>query len=198
LEEPPEFATIFLLTQNPSVLLPTIRSRCLHLRLAALPLPEIEQYLAKVRGPWKPQERALVARLCGGGLGRAAGFDLARYLEARRDALTMLESGLGSKDHTDLFRVTDAYRAGAEGKVRMEQLIRTLYLLLEDLLYVKSATTELLHNQDIRPELGKMAEQVDFAWIANTTQRLGELESGMRRNLLRSLALDSFAASLEV
>jgi DNA polymerase-3 subunit delta' len=42
-----------------------------------------------------------------------------------------------------------------------------------------------------------MAEQVDFDWIVAATQRLGELESGMRRNLLRSLALDSFAASLE-
>ncbi len=34
LEEPPEFATMFLLTDNPSALLPTIRSRCMHLRLA--------------------------------------------------------------------------------------------------------------------------------------------------------------------
>ena len=30
LEEPPEFATLFLLTDNPSALLPTIRSRCMH------------------------------------------------------------------------------------------------------------------------------------------------------------------------
>src|SRR5208283_5432173 len=42
LEEPPEFATLFLLTDNPSALLPTIRSRCMHLRLAPLSAPEVD------------------------------------------------------------------------------------------------------------------------------------------------------------
>ena len=36
LEEPPEFATIFLLTENPGELLPTIRSRSMIVTLAAL------------------------------------------------------------------------------------------------------------------------------------------------------------------
>jgi DNA polymerase-3 subunit delta' len=38
---------------------------------------------------------------------------------------------------------------------------------------------------------------VEFDWIATAAQRLGEVESGMRRNLLRSLSLDAFATSLE-
>ncbi len=208
LEEPPDFATIFLLTDNPSALLPTIRSRCMHVRLAPLTAREVEQYLASVRPEWKPRERALVARVCGGGLGRARSFNLAAYLAARQDALTLLgpalrtstRSGLGrteAGDHTDLFRVTDTYRSGAEGKAKTEQLIRTLYSLLEDMLFLKSDTTELVRNQDIQPELARMAESVDFAWIVVAVQRLGELESGMRRNLLRSLALDTFATSLE-
>ena len=46
LEEPPEFATLFLLTDNPAALLPTIRSRCMHLRLAPVAAAEVEQYLA--------------------------------------------------------------------------------------------------------------------------------------------------------
>src|SRR5579862_8706671 len=66
LEEPPDFATIFLLTDTPSALLPTIRSRCMHLRLSPLADAEVEQYLAEVRPEWKPRERMLVARVCGG------------------------------------------------------------------------------------------------------------------------------------
>jgi len=197
LEEPPEFATIFLLTDNPSALLPTMRSRCMQLRLAPLSSSEVEQYLAKHRSEWKPGERALVARVCGGGLGRARSFDLAAYLAARQDALAVLGPALGSKDHSDLFRVTDTYRSGAEGKTKTEQLIRTMYSLLEDMLLVKSGVAELVRNQDIKPALARMGEGVDFAWIVAAVQRLGEVESGMRRNLLRSLALDSFATSLE-
>jgi DNA polymerase III subunit delta' len=197
LEEPPEFATIFLLTDNPSALLPTIRSRCMHLRLAPVEAAEVGQYLAKTRPEWRPGERALVARVCGGGLGRARSFDLAAYLAARQDALALLGPAMGAREHGDLFRVTDTYRSGAEGKVKTEQLVRTLYSLLEDMLLLKSGTPELVRNQDIQPQLARMAEEVDFAWIVTAVQRLGELESGMRRNLLRSLALDTFATALE-
>src|SRR5712675_3626417 len=49
LEEPPEFATIFLLTSNPGELLPTIRSRSITFRLAPLPPAEVEKYLATER-----------------------------------------------------------------------------------------------------------------------------------------------------
>src|SRR5215469_9714794 len=97
LEEPPEFATIFLLTDNPSALLPTIRSRCMHLRLAPIPAAEVERYLAEVRPEWKAGERSVVARVCGGGLGRARSFDLAGYVAARQDALTLLGPAMGSK-----------------------------------------------------------------------------------------------------
>ncbi|MGO9519240.1 MAG: ATP-binding protein [Candidatus Korobacteraceae bacterium] len=197
LEEPPEFATLFLLTDNPSALLPTIRSRCMHLRLAPVPVAEVEQYLAQVRPEWKPRERALVARVCGGGLGRARSFDLAAYLAARQDALTLLGTAMGTQDYSALFRVTDTYRAGAEGKAKTEHLIRTLYSLLEDLLFLKSGTPEFVRNHDIEPELARMAAEADFPWIVSAAQRLGEVESGMRRNLLRSLSLDSFATSLE-
>jgi DNA polymerase-3 subunit delta' len=118
-------------------------------------------------------------------------------MAARQDALALLGPAMGSADHSALFRVTDAYRAGADGKAKTELLIRTLYSLLEDLLFLKSGTPELVRNQDLQAELEKMSSQVEFAWIVTATQRLGELESGMRRNLLRSLALDTFATSLE-
>src|SRR5437016_6805460 len=53
LEEPPEFATILLLTENPGELLPTIRSRSMVVTLAALSTEEIDQYLSKHRPEWK-------------------------------------------------------------------------------------------------------------------------------------------------
>src|SRR6202047_4567770 len=52
LEEPPDFATIFLLTENAGELLPTIRSRSMIVTLAALPAEEVEQYLANNRPDW--------------------------------------------------------------------------------------------------------------------------------------------------
>src|SRR3954452_11979360 len=60
LEEPPEFATIFLLTENGGELLPTIRSRSMMFTLCALSTDEIEKDLAKHHPEWKPSQVALV------------------------------------------------------------------------------------------------------------------------------------------
>jgi DNA polymerase-3 subunit delta' len=197
LEEPPDFATLFLLAENPGQLLPTIRSRCVTFQLAPLDVSEIERDLASFHPEWKPPQRALVARLSEGAVGRARSFDLAAYIAARQDALLLLTSAVNADDHSALFRVTETYRAGAEGRDKTDHLLRTLYSLLEDLLFVKSGTPELVRNSDIAAELKRLAAAIDFPWIAAASQRIGEVESGMRRNLLRSLSLDAMVASLE-
>jgi DNA polymerase-3 subunit delta' len=197
LEEPPEFATIFLLTENAGELLPTIRSRSMTISLAALAVEEIERYLAKHRPEWSPKQRALVARLSEGAVGRARTFDLAAYTAARTHALTILNSALRIGDHSELFKVTETYRAGAEGREKTDKLLRTLYGLLQDLMFLGAGTPELVRNTDIQTELTKLAGSADFEWITSATAGLAEVERGMRRNLLRSLSLDAFAAALE-
>src|ERR1700726_4656958 len=197
LEEPPEFATILLLTENPGELLPTIRSRSMVFQLGALSAEQIEQYLAKHRPECKGAERALVAGLCEGCVGRARSFDLAGYVAARAHALAILKSALGSGEHSELFKVTESYRPGAEGREKIEQLIRTLYSLLRDLMFLASEAPELVRNTDIQEDLKKLAHSADFGWIALASDRLAEVERGMRRNLLRSLSLDAFATELE-
>ncbi len=197
LEEPPEFATIFLLTENAGELLPTIRSRSMTFTLGALSGEDIEKDLEKHHPEWKAAQRALVARLCEGAVGRARSFDLESYIAARQHALAILHSALRGGEHSELFKVTESYRPGAEGRQKTEALIRTTYSLLQDLAFIDSGTPELVRNTDIAPELKRMAESVDFEWITNASDRLADVERGMRRNLLRSLSLDAFAAALE-
>ena len=197
LEEPPEFATLFLLTENPGQLLPTIRSRCITLTLNALTAEEVERDLETRRPQWSPKQRALVARLADGAIGRARSFDLEAYAAARADALTLLRSAISGGDHSALFKATETYRAGAEGQEKTQRLLRALYSLLQDLMFLTNRTPDLVRNTDIGAELKSLAAGVDFAWLAAASERLGEVESGMRRNLLRSLSLDSFATAIE-
>ena len=197
LEEPPEFATIFLLTENPGELLPTIRSRSMIVTLAALPAEEIERDLAQHKPEWTAKQRALAARLSNGAVGAARSFDLAGYIAARTQAMTILNTAVRGADHSELFKVTETYRAGAEGRDKIEKLLRTLYSLLQDLTFINSGTPELIRNTDMQSELKRLAESVDFDWITFAADRLNEVERGMRRNLLRSLSLDAFATALE-
>jgi DNA polymerase-3 subunit delta' len=197
LEEPPEFATIFLLTENVGELLPTLRSRSMIVSLSALPVEEIETYLAGHRPEWTSKQRSLVARLAEGAFGRGVAFDLLAYTAARAHALTILNSALRTGDHSELFKITETYRAGGDGRAKIENLLRTLYSLLQDLTFVNSGTPQFIRNTDIQPELQKLGDSANFEWITNAADRLAEVERGMRRNLLRSLSLDAFAVALE-
>ena len=193
LEEPPEFAYIFLLTRNPGELLPTIRSRCITFLLAPLRTDELEEVLSRKSPQLPSRQRGLIARLSNGACGRAQSFDLEARGALVEDALLLLSAA----DHSALFRATEGYRAGAEGAVKMQGLLRVLYTLLEDVMYLKSSAGSLVRNIDRMPQLESLANRVDFAWIGSAARQLAELESSMRRNPLRPLALDAFAASVE-
>ena len=197
LEEPPEHTTLVLLTENPQELLPTIRSRAVVHRLGALAASELETLLETRRPQLNPKDRALVARLAEGAVGRAVGFDLEKYLTGRKDALVMLHMALGGGEYSDLFRATEAYRAGADGQEKTVALLRALGSLVEDLLLIVAGTPALIRNIDLAQELARLAHGLTVEWIDGAARALGQVEQGMRRNLLRSLSLDAMATTLE-
>ena len=196
LEEPPTYVHILILAENLGELLPTIRSRCAVVRLGALPAEEIEALLTRLRPESNKTERALLARLSEGAVGRALGFNLAEYVTARADALIILRSAMQSGDHSVLFRMTETYRAGAEGQAKTIALLRALASVLEDILLLQGGAPDRVRNTDIRKELQQFADSIDFAWLEGAVRGLDAVQSGMRRNLLRSLSLDAFAAEL--
>jgi len=195
LEEPPAHTSLVLLTENLQELLPTIRSRAVVHRLGALPPAELESLLAARRPELKPKDRALAARLAEGAVGRALTIDLAAYLTSRQDALIVLRTALREPDYSQLFRATEAYRAGAEGQEKTVQLLRALGSLLEDLLLIHAGTPALIRNLDLAADLAVLAQGITVDWIDAAARRLVEVEQGMRRNLLRSLSLDAMAVS---
>ncbi len=196
LEEPPASAHIILLTENVSELLPTIRSRCAISRLGALPMEDMEALLVERRPEISTKERTLLARLSEGAAGRALQFDLAAYVTARTDALIFVRNAMQAGDHSPLFRMTETYRAGAEGQTKTTHLLRALASILEDILLLHSGA-ENIRNIDIAAELRQFAESFSFEWIEAAVHGLDGVQSGMRRNLLRNVSLDAYAVALE-
>jgi len=133
LEEPPEFATIFLLTENVGELLPTIRSRAMTFTLSALPVEEVEADLAKqhlavyLNGGWPvPVDSAQIERLWPVRVGRRAtetaftggeGVYEPRYA-SQRGALKPFEASAGS-DFEVLVRHKSGYHPSSRGSARV-------------------------------------------------------------------------------
>lgn len=196
LEEPPEHATILLLSNNPQELLPTIRSRTAAISLSSVEPHLLDALLAERRPELKAAERALVARLADGAPGAALGFALPEYLESRTQALLLLRNTQDEPDYSALFRMTETFRAGAEGQEKTAALLKSLHLLLRDVLVMKHGQAGLMRNIDLQKQLTTLAEGVSFNWIEQAVRSIDEVQTGMRRNLLRSLSLDAMAGAI--
>ncbi len=99
LEEPPRRALLVLIAHSPGRLLPTIRSRCRHLKLSPLSSAEIGSLIARYRPDLDDKAAATIADLADGSIGRAlelagsGGIDLHKTMTAmlaRRPGLDLL------------------------------------------------------------------------------------------------------------
>jgi DNA polymerase III subunit delta' len=142
-------------------------------------------------------------------VGRALSLDLETYLAGRQDALIILRTALrergavtgsfsGSQepDYSELFRVTETYRAGADGQEKTINLLRALGSLFEDLLMIVAGTPALVRNLDLAETLNRFADGLSVDWIDGAARALVQVEQGMRRNLLRSLSIDAMAVGI--
>jgi DNA polymerase-3 subunit delta' len=71
LEEPPARSLLILVADRPGALLPTIHSRCFLLRMPPLPTATIDRLLAETRPHIPATDRAILAELAEGSMGRA-------------------------------------------------------------------------------------------------------------------------------
>ena len=130
LEEGPEYAAFLLLAENPSGLLPTVRSRCEILRMTPLSVRECARELG-VRFPRKSgEELEKAARACQGFLGRAVeALDEsgASRAELEKEAAGLADA-LENAEEAELFEALTALDRGSR-----DELITLLEVLSEDL-----------------------------------------------------------------
>jgi DNA polymerase III subunit delta' len=150
LEEPPADTTLVLTAAEPDVLLPTIRSRLLTLRLRPLADDDVARYLVQHAG-LDAAAAARAARLGQGAIGRALAF-------ARRDgqdapleqiriaARDLLGAALQADPGTRLAAALAASPAGARGT--FSDTLEFLTVWLRDLAAAATGAEEVLVNAD--------------------------------------------------
>jgi len=184
LEEPPDGTTLFLLTTRPNDLLPTIRSRCFHLRLPAASAPLTDEDWRN----WRTDYAAWLTRLTSGekippgdlvltayGLGARFEAALQRLAEAEWEkAKTELSAGLDDEEIT-------AAQAGLHKGLRASLLVE-----------IEQATRDFALGSVSHPALATRAARLGRA-IADLEKISGLLEVNLKEDaaleyfLLRSL-----------
>jgi len=130
LEEPIDGTVFLLVTDSPSLLLPTIVSRCRRLNLHAWPDETIRALLQK-RGI-AASTQAGVLRSCGGSIGRALEIasDTA-YWETRTQVMTDF---LALSGRSEIMKVSGKYK---DAKNKHEELLDTVEELIHTLMLVR-------------------------------------------------------------
>jgi DNA polymerase III subunit delta' len=162
LEEPPPDATIMLTAEDPTAILPTLRSRMLPVRLRPLEESVVARFLVDARGV-APPAAAVAARLAEGSIGRAlaflpAGKEPGPLEEVRQKAWALLETTLAP---SPLPRLTAAHAlppTGARGG--FADLLGFLVLWLRDLAATAAGADSHVINGDSLDRLQVLAARL--------------------------------------
>ena len=190
LEEPPSFTHVILVTSNPFLILPTIRSRCQVLGFSNIGREEIERILAEQGYP-EEQAKAL-SIIVGGNLEKAMGLDWNEVREKRQSAWGLFLSLLEEKGSLD-FLSDFVFQQRAAAKDDFERTMEMFASVCRDIILIKE------HGESrflLNPDLEEALREAEGRWSLERTQnclvRTESVLSGLSGN--RNLNMNLQAA----
>lgn len=195
LEEPPGRAVLILVTARAHLLLPTVRSRCLSVRFAAMHVGELAARLA-ARGI-SGTEAATRAALAGGRPGRAIELDLARVGRRRDEVLTMLEAAArGPRALAQLPELTAAI-VGEGGEAELLEGLELLEALLRDAaLCACDGPVEALLHADLSARIRPLGRTVGGGRASELIVGIERMRNRLRFNLNEKVVADCLVAAI--
>ncbi len=193
LEEPPADVVIVLTASDAGNLLPTIVSRCQLVRLAAVPMDELESALARRQDVDRDRARVL-AHLAGGRPGFAIGaIEDPKLLDERTARLADLVA-LGRRTRVERFAYAE--KLAQEASKDPEGVAWVLGLWLgwwRDVLLARVGCEEMVGNYDFLDELRRRAKTLRLgqirAALAGVEQAMGQLSQNVNPRLALEVCL---------
>ena len=195
LEEPPADTTVILTAADPEVLLPTVRSRLLPIRMRPLPDEVVRTFLVQQRGV-PPARAELLARLAQGSIGRALAYapdgdDPGPAEVLRGAARGMLEAALDGSPVPRLQAAHAQPPAGARGAYA--GMLEQLALWLRDLAAAAAGADEVVVNIDAIDWLRRQAARLPDAGagVPEALRAIDEAALLVQFNINPQLALNA-------
>ena len=188
LEEPPEYVVIMLLTNNPDVLLPTIRSRCVELKLKMVSDELVKKYL--MEHLHIPDYQAQIdASLAQGSIGKAQ--DAAQSADFARVSQAAL-SVLRNVDSMEVYELTEAVKTISSDKKVIHDYLEFFQFWFRDILMFKA--TREVDNLVFKQEINTIREQAR----QRSYENLERIQEALDRTRVRLLANVNVELSLEL
>ncbi len=195
LEEPPLFSYVILVTHNPFLIIPTIKSRCQILNFPPVSRENILEILME-KG-YEEEKARVISRLVRGNLKQALDLDWEEIQERREQAWKLFLS-LINKENFALFLRDYAFSYKALAKEEWEKILEILSSFCRDLVLIKEkSNVDLLMNPDYEEKINKAGELVSLDWLIRCLKRIDTAIYGLNKNLNVNLLVSSFFANFK-
>lgn len=192
LEEPPRLSHIFLLTANPYLILPTIKSRCQALAFSAVSREDIQNVLVE-RG-CDPDRAKIISLFVRGNLRQAKQLDWEDVKSRRQTAWELFLSLITGQRAAAGLQALTAPRSSL--KQDLDQVLEILASLFRDLILLKErGDPRLLMNPDYRKDLLAVGRSLSLEQTLNGLARVDQGLYGLQRNLNVNLLVTSMYTS---
>ena len=198
LEEPLPASVFVLVTSRPDTLLPTVRSRCAHLRFGRLQVSEVATVLEKSER-YSQKDALAAAAASDGSVRRALDLEADEFAEARSDAEDLLQA-VGRDPRTRLERAKALLKGGgspSDERAHLSVRLEAMGSLLRDAGLISSgADARLVANLDRRPVLDAMARTLRADTISRAFSAVARAQAALDQNVSPKVVADWLAINV--
>ena len=199
LEEPLPASVFVLVTSRPDTLLPTVRSRCAHLRFGRLQVSEVATVL-ETSERYSQEDALAAAAASDGSVRRALDLEAGEFAEARSDAEDLLQV-VGRDPRTRLEHAKTLLKGGGsptEERVHLSARLDAMGSLLRDVgLLSSGADTRLVANLDRRPVLDAMVRTLRADTISRAFVAVARAQDALDQNVSPKVIADWLAMNVD-
>lgn len=179
IEEPPEFAVIFLLTTNVNAFLPTILSRCIKLYMKPVPEDMLEEYLEQKLHVSR-YEALEAAAFSQGYVGEAEKLAISEEFQDKRKEFITIVTGL--KDATMVDIVSKSKEIG-KVKEEIPELLNLFTVWFRDVLLYKATESEkeLIFTSETRA-VSEMSD-ISYKGLDDILKKISDSEKMLKQNV---------------
>ncbi|SET23592.1 DNA polymerase III, delta prime subunit [Natronincola peptidivorans] len=194
LEEPPEYATILLLTTNAVGLLPTITSRCQRLKLLPVSMEKIQNYLVGEKGITL-EEAKVMAAFSNGAIGKALQLMEDEAFKNRRKETIRMTRDIMDKNTIQLLETMNFFN---QEKDNIEEILEIMMGWYRDLLiYKDTKKKEYTINIDEIQEIFYQADKLILKNIKEMILIIERTKNNFRSNVNFQLNLEVMLLDLK-
>ena len=198
LEEPLPASVFVLVTARPDALLPTVRSRCAHLRFGRLQVAEVAEVLERSH-KYSNADALTAAAASDGSVRRALDLEADAFADARTDAENLLQAA-GRDPRTRLEHAKDLLKGSGTPTAERDHLgarLMAMAGLVRDAgLVASGCDARLLANLDRRPVLDALARTLGADRIARIFTAITRAEEALERNVSPKVIADWLAINV--